>query len=412
MVRGKALLAVLLALFACQWVLPLPTRAAGNRHLLLEIQVQNQADVRALQQLNLDIAAQLSSNRVQVIASAEELRALQQAGWSVRVLQQNLITRFARDVNADGDLGSYHTYAEMVSELQQIAAAYPNITRLVDIGDSWEKTQGLADRDIWALKISDQPNADDVSEPDVLIMGCHHARELITVEIPLALAALLTQNYANGGILQALVNAREIWIVPMVNPDGHVYVETTDPMWRKNRNTNGYEAPILQGVDLNRNYGYMWGYDDVGSSPFPASESYRGSAAFSEPETRAIRDLVEAHNFTFSLSYHSYGDLFLFPWGYQPLDTPDDPVFNFLGRVYSLFNGYTYGNILDGLMYTTNGDTDDWMYGEQSSKDKVFGVTVEVGDEFQPPSSEVPTLVNENLAPALMMIYLAGYLVP
>lgn len=412
MMRGKTLFLILLTVFALQWVLPPQVQAAAERNLLLEIRVERAADVRALQQLDLDIAARLRSNRVQVIASAGELRALQQAGWSVRVLEQDLMARFARDVNTDGDLGSYHTYAEMVSELQQVAAAYPNITKLVDIGDSWEKSQGLADREIWALKISDQPELDDVSEPDVLIMGCHHARELISVEIPLAIAATLTQNYANGGVIQALVNQRQIWIVPMVNPDGHVYVETTDPMWRKNRNTNGYAAPVLQGVDLNRNYGYMWGYDPIGSSPFPASDTYRGSAAFSEPETRAIRDLVEAHNFTFSLSYHSYGDLFLFPWSYQPLDTPDDPVFNFLGWVYSVFNGYVYGNILDGLMYTTNGDTDDWMYGEQTAKDKVFGVTVEVGDEFQPPSSDVSALVNENLAPALMMVYLAGFLVP
>ena len=410
--KKSVLRALVLTLVCCQWVIPAPLRAAAERRMLVEVELRQAGDVNALQQLGLDITGRVGPDRLQLIASADELAALRQAGWSVKVLETDLVSRFARTINTDGALDGYHTYAEMLAEMQQIAAAYPNLVKLVDIGDSWEKTQGLADRDIWALKISDQPEVDDPNKPDVLIMGCHHARELITVEIPLAIAAFLTQNHASDRAARALVNGREIWIVPMVNPDGHVYVETTDPMWRKNRNNNGFTVPLLQGVDINRNYGYMWGYDREGSSVLPMSEDYRGSGPFSEPETQAIRDLVEAHNFTFSLSYHSYGNYFLFPWDYHAEDTPDDAVFNLLGRIYSFWNGYVYGNVADGLMYVTNGDSDDWMYGEQTTKDKVFGVTVEVGDEFQPPSDQIPALVNENLTPALMMIAMAGWLMP
>lgn len=380
--------------------------------LLAEVEVQGISDIRALHQMGLDIAARVSPSAIQVVVSEQELDQLRQAGWQVKVVNDDLVARFRDQVNVDGDLGAYHTYSEMLSAMQQIASSYPNLAKLVDIGDGWEKTQGLADRDIWALKISDTPDVEESEEPDILIMGCHHARELITVEIPLALAAVLTSAYQSSPFIQNLVDQSEIWIVPMVNPDGHAYVETDDPMWRKNRNTNGDSPIYMQGVDLNRNYGYQWGYDNYGSSPYPQAEDYRGTAAFSEPETQAIRDLAESHDFVISLSYHSYGDLFLFPWGYISQDTPDHSLFNLLGYIYTLQNHYTFGNVNDGIIYETNGDSDDWMYGEQQTKNKTLGITVEVGHQFQPPSSQIPQLVGENLAPALLMIYLGQLIAP
>jgi hypothetical protein len=131
---------------------------------------------------------------------------------------------------------------------------------------------------------------------------------------------------------------------------------------------------------------------------------------FSEPEAQALRNLMESHNFILSLSYHSYGDLFFFPWSYIDEDTEDQKVFEKLAQIYTKRNGYIYGNTKDDVIYNTNGDLDDWGYGEQKTKNKVFSVTVEVGDSFQPPGSEISGLIEENLKPAIWMIFAAGRL--
>ncbi len=171
----------------------------------------------------------------------------------------------------------------------------------------------------------------------------------------------------------------------MVNPDGHYYVElnhagSSNSWWRKNRRDNGNGT---YGVDLNRNYSFEWGYDNVGSSPSTASETYRGSGPFSEPETQAIRDFVTAHSFTTWLSYHSYGELLLYPWGYIYGNTPDQDVYEALGDSLVQENGYLAGNPASGAIYITNGDSDDWGYGQQSSKNKIFAFTPEINSSAQ-----------------------------
>jgi hypothetical protein len=381
--------------------------AAAERKMLVEIEIKTLADIFNLKQTGVDIVTERTRPPIHAIVTDKQREELKGSGWASHVEIEDLDRYFKEKINVDGNLGSYHTYTEMVEELQRVAAAYPNITRLVDIGDSWEKTQGIAGRDIWALKISDNPEMEERREPDVLIVGCHHARELITVEIPLAIIQTLTENYAVDSRIKFLVDHREIWIVPMLNPDGHVYVEEVDSWWRKNRNTNGSSNASHQGVDLNRNYSFQWGYDNVGSSPYPQSETYRGLSPFSEPESQALKSLVEKHHFALSLSYHSFGNLFLFPWGYIKADTEDHTTFKKLGKMYTRQNGYTYGNTKDGIIYKTNGEMNDWMYGEQKSKDKAYGVTIEVGNTFQPPESEVPGLIRENVTPALRMILAA-----
>ena len=383
---------------------------AAERKMLVEIKIKNTADIFKLKQMGIDIVTERANPPIHAIVTDKQQEEIKGYGWAFHVVIEDLDRYFKEKIDVDGDLGNYHTYAEMVDELQRVAATYPNITRLVDIGDSWEKTQGIANRDIWALKISDNPEMEERGEPDVLIVGCHHARELITVEIPLAIIQSLTEKYSVDPRIRFLVNHREIWVIPMLNPDGHVYVEEVDAWWRKNRNTNGYNNTHYQGVDINRNYSFRWGYDNIGSSRHPQDENYRGVAPFSEPETQALKDLVEKHNLILSLSYHSYGNLFLFPWGYIDADTKDHSTFKKLGKIYTRQNGYTYGNTKAGIIYNTNGDMNDWMYGEQKSKGKAFGVTVEVGNSFQPPESEIPELIQENLMPALRMILAAGRL--
>ncbi|HEU4333211.1 MAG TPA: M14 family zinc carboxypeptidase, partial [Candidatus Eisenbacteria bacterium] len=175
--------------------------------------------------------------------------------------------------------------------------------------------------------------------------------------------------------------------------------------WRKNRRPN---ADGSTGVDLNRNYSYRWGWDNVGSSPIPSSEVYRGTGPFSEPEAAALRDFMAAHAFTIAASFHSYGELFLYPWGYAQLDTPDHAVFHAFGDSVAAQNGYRAGNPKSGAISLTNGDMDDWVYGDAALKPALFGFTFELNTSdqggFAPPDGLIPPTCALNWGPVLTLL--------
>jgi len=255
---------------------------------------------------------------------------------------------------AGGINGIYHSYAELELEVLQLGETYPDLISISSIGES------LEGRRLYALKISDNAALDE-DEAEVLILGCHHAREWISLEIPLLLAKHLAANYATDPEIRRIVDHSEIWIVPCINPDGLEYSIHFYRYWRKNRRQN---ADGSFGVDLNRNYGAKWGLDDQGSSPYPSSDTYRGAAPFSEPETRAVRDLCARHRFKGLISYHSYSQVILHPWGY----TEDPPMESELlaglsesmSRLMQPVNGRTYNWRQAFRLYPTNGDTTDW----------------------------------------------------
>jgi hypothetical protein len=311
-----------------------------------------------------------------------------------------LIPDIQREIADLGILGvgsAYHTYEEAYAEMDSVADANPTICVVQSLG------QSLEGRQIWAIKISDNVGTTE-DEPRVLYMGNHHAREYVTVEIPLYLMYYFVDNYGSDPRVTNLVNNREIWIVPIVNPDGREYCQNYNSNWRKNRRPNGDGS---YGVDINRNYGYMWGYDNEGSSPTPSAEDYRGTAAFSEPETQRIRDFCEDNEISTCISYHSYGNLILYPWGYIPAVTPDDAIFETLADSMASYNTYTYGPAATAI-YITNGDSDDWMYGEQTTKSKMFSYTFEVGSVFQPATTQIIPICQQNLQPALVLADFTG----
>jgi carboxypeptidase T len=288
-------------------------------------------------------------------------------------------------------VSGYHTYAEIQSDLTVLEAAHPSIAKRYNLGTSWEG------RFITALKISDNVAANE-SEPGTLIMGNHHAREWMTVEIPLYYAEYLLNNYGSDPQATWLVNNREIFIVPSVNPDGLQYSQFTYDMWRKNRRNNGDGT---YGVDLNRNYDGAqngdpngnWG--GAGTSHSTSDDTYCGPSAFSEPECQAIRNFVLAHPLiTTSISYHSYAEEVYWPWGYSTsVQTPDHTAQQSIATDLAAINGYT--PMQSSMLYLTTGDSDDWLYGypqyQQGGKD-FFPFTIETNTEFQPPASEiVPT---------------------
>jgi hypothetical protein len=253
--------------------------------------------------------------------------------------------------------GAYHSYSELESELKQLASAYPSIARLSSLG------QSLENRHIYALKISDHPGQRE-NEPKVAFLGCHHAREWISVEVPLQIADYLIKNYENDERVKAIVDSSEIWIIPLVNPDGLDYSILNYRLWRKNRRLNQDSS---FGVDLNRNYSFFWGADDLGSSPLPSSETYRGEQPFSEPETVAIRDLFLNVSFSAAISYHSFSQSILYPWSYGDLAAGQESLFQQLAfemaRLISQVNGRIYQTGRSSSTYLTNGDFIDWVYG-------------------------------------------------
>ncbi|HUV36719.1 MAG TPA: M14 family zinc carboxypeptidase [Patescibacteria group bacterium] len=332
---------------------------------------------------NIDLLAVYPDGRVDLAVTDEQLEWLRSTASPVAVLER---AGFTAPGALDENLGSYHTYDEMEAALDSLAGEHPALAHIDTLGFSWEG------RVIRAIKISDNAAADE-DETEILIVGCHHAREIMSVEVPLMLAGYLLEHYGSSPRIAQLVDEREIWIVPMLNPDGHVYVQNNHSgdwwtWWRKNRRDNGNGT---FGVDINRNYSYMWGYDDAGSSPDPASALYRGPASFSEPETQAMRDFCASRSFTLALSYHSYSELILFPWGYAPLYTDDHEMLVALGDSLKRGNDYTSGNTAMGAIYRTNGDSDDWAYGETGGKNRFYCFTVELNSYeeggFGPPES-------------------------
>lgn len=302
----------------------------------------------------------------------------------------------------DANLGLYHTYDETEAALGALVAAYPALADTIRIGRAY----GPTFRNLTAIKISDNVTIDE-NEPEVLYSGCHHARELMSVEIPLMFATYLLQNYGTNPTVTNYVNTREIYCLPIVNPDGLAYVQANhaganSTWWRKNRRNNGDGT---YGVDLNRNYSYQWGYDNVGSSPSTSNATYRGPSAFSEPETQALRNFCANREFTMWLSYHTYGELLLYPWGYISDFTPDQKVFAALGAELGAGTGYAVGNPALGTIYLTNGGSDDWAYGEIATKNRIFSFTPETNNVgqggFAPAESYIqPTfdlLLNMNL---------------
>lgn len=332
------------------------------------------------------------------IGSLEELEAIKDLG----LLELSFPLTEAMDFPAKD--AAFHNYAEMTEKLQSLTRQNPDISSLSSIGKS------LEGRDIWAVRISgDLKNA--ASLPAAIFMGGHHAREHLSIELPIYYVEYLLTEYRNGNPrIQRLVNSRDIHFIPMVNPDGAEYDISSGnyKSWRKNRRQNGNGT---YGVDLNRNYSYKWG--GGGASTSPGSDTYRGPQAFSEPETQAVKTYVETHeNITSLLSFHTFSKLILYPWGHQYesiSNTRDKQVHETMARKMAEWNGYRPQQASE--LYIASGDTTDWSYGEQ----KIISFTFELDPAnsgwgsggFYPGAQIIPEVQSKNLEPVLYMIEFA-----
>jgi len=268
---------------------------------------------------------EINEDYIIIFSSYEEIKWLENQNLNPKILYNDYAEMMGWNNNPQL-LDDFHSYSEMTSELQNIVSNYPSITKLLNLGIS---VQG---RTIWGLKITDNPDIEE-NEAEVRICGCHHGNELMSVELPLMLAWYMVDNYESDPYIQNLVDNRETWIIPMVNPDG------------REMNTR-YNA---NGVDLNRDYGYMW--NGEGGSPSP----------FSQPETKVIREHALDNNFVLSLSFHCSGDIVNYIWNYKGEPVPDNDVVVALSNQYGSHNDYW---VVEGYdWYQTRGDTNDFSYG-------------------------------------------------
>lgn len=299
-----------------------------------------------------------------------------------------------------GSMGGYLTYQEMLDQLDLMKSLYPDlITTKENISDFITEgqpdnstTPPIGGNGIKWVKISDNPSNSSENEPQILYTAIHHAREPNSLSQLIFYMWYLLENYDVDNEIKSIVDNTELFFVPVINPDGYLYNEKTDPngggFWRKNRK-NG------NGVDNNRNYDYyingdpadgIWGGE--GASNDPNNQTYHGTAPFSEVENQAIKWFCEQHDFVMALNNHSYGELLLYPYGYaNDVPTPENELFEIVSEVLVSQNGYD--NILSSGLYPAAGDSDDFMYGTTGTHDKIYAMTPEIGPEFWPPSSQI-----------------------
>ncbi|SFP86736.1 Zinc carboxypeptidase [Amycolatopsis arida] len=358
----------------------------------------------------------LREGALTIVATPEQARSLRARGFTLdqvgdfdAMLAERSGGAGTSAVTADFPPGdeAYHTYAEMTQVLRRAAQSYPNLARTSSVGRSYEG------RELPIIKISDNV-AQDEAEPEVLFTCNQHAREHLTTEMCIRIVNRFTQGYATDPAIKQLVDTREIWVIPQVNPDGSEYDIAGGRYkgWRKNR--QGY------GTDPNRNWGYKWGCCG-GSSGSPTSDTYRGTAPFSAPETRAVSNFVNSRvvggtqQIKAHIDFHTYSELVLWPYGYTYADTAPglDQTqarrFQDVGRQMAATNNYRPQQSSD--LYITDGSVNDWMWAQH----KILSYTFEMYPRsasgiggFYPPASVIPRETARNDRAVDILLRAAG----
>ncbi len=394
----------------------------------VEITLANKSDISLLAEKGIPVENAFISkeNKVVLFVSENEYNSILETGLSVNILINdwasyfNSLPKMTESEKAAalletkekygvtgfnyGSMAGFLIYQEVIDELDEMRTDYPDlVTEKFSIG------QTLEGREMYVVKISNNADVNE-GEPEVFFNSLIHAREPEGMMTVIYYMWYLLENYGTDPEVTYLLNNREIYFLPVFNADGYEYNRTSSPsgggMWRKNRRNNDDGS---MGVDLNRNWGYQWGYDNDGSSGYGGSETYRGTAPFSEPATDNVRQFVNSHTFKTVLNYHTYSNLLINPWGYITAKTPDSLIYQEYSSEMTQYNGYTWGG--SEIIYNVNGAADDWMYGEQTEKDKIISMTPEVGssaDGFWPPQSRIIPLAEENIFPNLYITWAAG----
>jgi len=298
----------------------------------------------------------------------EELQKIKRTELKYEVLKTDL-KEYYKDFWQQKD--AYHTYQEIIDLMDSLATHFPDICNKYEFGLSIE------DRQLAALKISDNVEEDE-PESEVMFDGGIHGDEIGAAENMIRFARKLCLEYGSDPEITELVDNREIWIYPMVNPDGRV-------------NMVRYNAA---GVDLNRDWGYMW--DGMGSS----------NGAYSQVETKVLRDFINSRQFVIHTTYHSGMEGVLYTWCHRPDLTPDNDSHNYIAGLYSSSSGYSNLQYVQSYFdYPTNGELIDFTYGVNGA----IGLTMEISYNKQPPPSQIMYYYEINVPSMITMIEYSGY---
>jgi carboxypeptidase T len=344
---------------------------------------------------------------MEVSATADEVKAITALGFRVEAVPAVPQTGGVGLLGFPPADSGYHDYAELTTEVNNVVAAHPNIASKFSLGNSQEG------RSLLAVKISDNVGTDE-NEPEILFNAQQHAREHLTGEMAIYLLHLFADNYGSDSRITNIVNSREIFIVPTVNPDGSEYDIATGSYrsWRKNRQPNAGSSNV--GTDLNRNWSHQWGCCG-GSSGSTSSETYRGPSPFSAPESQRLRDFVNSRviggvqQIKVNIDFHTFSELVLWPYGYTTANTApglltdDQATFSTIGNQMAATNGYTPEQASD--LYIADGVVIDWMWGVH----KIFSYTFEMfpssgaGGGFYPPDEVIAAQTSRNREAVLIL---------
>jgi carboxypeptidase T len=410
MIFSLLLVIVILVFFAGNFESSKTERSALEIYSRVKINVRTPQDVMRLQQNDITVEHYKGNinQGIELVINQEEVSRIRNTGLSYEIKIQNLDSYYANRIASNnqemqnsfdilsqnnvtgfsfGSMGGFYTYNEVMQKLDSMRIQHPNLISVKqNLGMSNEN------RVIWAVKIFDNPDVNEsTTEAPIYFDALHHARE------PQAMACLmfymywLLDNYGTNPEATYLVNNREIFFVPVANPDGYVYNQTTNPngggFWRKNRRNNG----TCYGVDLNRNYNYGWG-NNSGSSNDPCSDTYRGVSAGSEPETQAIKNFCLQIHPKIAFSTHSVAGRYLNPYGYNDTAISYE-IYSEFSSDFASANNYTYGTVIEMLAYYSSGTTRDFLHSIGT-----YCWTPEVGGSgFWPAQSEIVPVANENL---------------
>ena len=295
----------------------------------------------------------------------------------------------------------YLDYDEMATAIHQIAAAKPSIARLFSIGRTYEG------RELWAAKVSDNVGVDE-DEPEVLFDGGMHGREHMSTEMAVALFRNLVQGYGSSARITRMVDQNEITIIFNLNPDGSEYDHASGvyQLWRKNRQPTPGTTAI--GTDVNRNFGYRWGTNPLNASP--EVETYRGPAAWSTPEAAAFKRYVDGRvlggeqQIRVHVTFHQYGRVILYPYGYTtepvPADMHPEDHDLLVAMAGAMGERSRYGVAQSSSGNVNVGNQMDWLYATY----RIATFTFEMGDEFYMPDEEIPTETARNMEAAYFAI--------
>ncbi len=312
---------------------------------------------------------------------------------------------------------NYLSYAQVNDSLRQLAQSFSSICKFDSLPiPTYEGNW------IYGIKISDNPNIEEEDEPGFLIDGVHHAREWATPIVVLFFADSMLRSYGIVPEITNIINTKEIYCFPIINADGYIYDYPSANMWRKNR------EPFMSviGTDPNRNYAGAccgdiegeWGtVDEYQGSHYPTNILFCGPRINSGDETNSLAMFVRSHVINAYITYHSYGELVVWSWGWTAAGTPDSLLMistgtHMAGLIQSLGGG-TYIPLDGYAMYPTSGCTDEWVYGYNHFVNGIscLSYCIEMGTAFYQPQPDLDHICRENFKAAKYLAQFADSIV-